>query len=78
MDKRIVVSVALAVLLGASAYAQTTVLFAVVQKGTPQEVQAAIDKGADVNAYSGSWTPLISAANANPNRATAALMAAAV
>jgi hypothetical protein len=49
VKKRIVFAVVLAVLMAASAYAQTKQLFAVVQTGTPQDVKAAIDKGADVN-----------------------------
>jgi hypothetical protein len=49
MKKRIVV-VVLAVLIAASAYGQTTGLFELVKTGTPQDVQAAISKGADVNA----------------------------
>jgi predicted oxidoreductase len=43
-----VVAVVLAVLLAASAYAQTTDFFELVSSGTPQTVQAAIDKGANV------------------------------
>jgi len=65
MEKRIVV-VVVALFALASAYAQATDL-GVVISGTPQDVQAAIDKGADVNARSGSETPLILAARHNPN-----------
>jgi hypothetical protein len=50
MKKRIVVIVVLAVLLVASAYAQTTGFFVSAQAGTPQSVQYAIDKGADIEA----------------------------
>jgi ankyrin repeat protein len=66
MEKRIVVVVVAFLFAQASAYAQTTDL-GVVIGGTPQDVQAAIDKGADVNARSGSETPLILAAWHNPN-----------
>ena len=66
MKKRIVV-IAIAFLLAASAYAQAN-LFGVAMNGTPQEVQAAIEKGADVNAKdSSSRTPLMLAAKSNPN-----------
>jgi ankyrin repeat protein len=68
VNRRIVVALVLAVLMATAAYAQTTLLFGVVQKGTPQDVQAAIDMGADVNARDkGGATPLIWAANVNPN-----------
>lgn len=68
MRKRIAcVSLAFLCLL-VSAYPQTTQLFAVVQKGTPREVQAAIDGGGDVNARDkGGTTPLIWAAGVNPD-----------
>ncbi len=57
MGKRRRVTVVLAVFMVASAHAQTAVLFAVAITGTPQDVQAAIDKGADVNAYNSAiWT----------------------
>jgi uncharacterized protein len=61
-----------------SACAQATVFLAATN-GTPQEVQAAIDKGEDVNAYSIDMTPLISAAahNSNPEVITALLKASA-
>ncbi|MGA2380526.1 MAG: ankyrin repeat domain-containing protein [Spirochaetia bacterium] len=68
MKKRIVVSVVLAVLLAASAYAQTTDFFVLVETGTPQDVQAAISKGADVNSRDSArveTTPLIAAAAYN-------------
>ncbi|MGA2764667.1 MAG: ankyrin repeat domain-containing protein [Spirochaetia bacterium] len=77
MRKRIVLAVVLAVLLAASAYAQTLVDLAAY--GTPQDVQAAIDKGADANARSGGRTPLIVAATSNkhPEVITALLEAGA-
>ena len=77
MKKRIVVAVVLAVLLVASAHAQT--LVDLVAYGTPQDVQAAIDKGADVNASKGGKTPLIVAATSNkhPEVITALLKAGA-
>jgi ankyrin repeat protein len=68
VKKRIVVAALLAVLLAASAYAQTTDFFILVETGTPQDVQAAISKGADVNARVGTreeTTPLIAAAAYN-------------
>jgi ankyrin repeat protein len=54
-------------------------LFAVAITGTAQDVQAAIDKGADVNARSDGLTPLILAAenNENPEAITALLKAGA-
>ena len=69
MKKRIVIAVVLAVLLAALAYAQTTDFFALVKTGMPQDVQAAIDKGADVNARDTTrdFTPLMYAASFNPN-----------
>ncbi len=80
MKKRIVVASVLAVLLTASAYSQTKGLFGVVITGTPHDVQAAIDKGADVNAQnSAGETPLIAAAafNKNPEVITTLLKAGA-
>jgi ankyrin repeat protein len=42
--------------------AQTQALFGLMESGTPQEVQAAISKGADVNARGyEDWTPLMQA-----------------
>ena len=67
VKKRIVVAVGLSVLLAASVYAQTTDFFELVKTGTSQQVQAAIDKGADVNALTtiGGNTPLMLAAGYN-------------
>ena len=50
--------------ISASAYAQTTDLVGIVISGTPQDVQAAIDKGADANVRQADtgMTPLIAAA----------------
>ena len=63
MKKRILVAVGLAVLLAASAYAQSQDFFALVQTGTPQQIQSAIDKGANVKALdSVGRTPLMVAA----------------
>ena len=78
MKKRIFV-VFLAVLLAASANAQTPKLIAAVQSGAPQDVQAAIDEGADVNALNGGLTPLEWAAylNKNPEVITTLLKAGA-
>jgi ankyrin repeat protein len=68
VKKQIVVAVVLAVLLAVSAYAQTTDFIKLVETGTPQDVQAAISKGADVNApMDCCYTPLIYAAKFNPN-----------
>jgi ankyrin repeat protein len=51
------VVVVLAVLLAASAYAQTTDFFELVKTGTPDDVQAALQKGANVNAQVTTGTP---------------------
>jgi ankyrin repeat protein len=55
---RQIVVIVLAILMAASANAQTTLLWADVK---------AIDNGADPNAPKGGITPLMSAASANPN-----------
>ena len=67
MKKRIVVVVVLAALMAASAFAQE--FFQLVTAGTPRDVQAAINNGADVNARdaAGMNTPLMDAAENNPN-----------
>ena len=76
VKKRIVVVVALAVLvalaltecMSLTAGAHDPAFFDIVQTGTPQDVQAAINKGADVNDHSNSgWTPLMAAAMMNPH-----------
>ena len=74
MNKRIVVAVVLAVLLATSAYAQGSLaarhaLIDAAEGGTPQDMQAALGKGADVNVRAGEngWTVLILAAGANEN-----------
>jgi hypothetical protein len=75
VKKHIVFSVVLAILLVASAYAQTTDFFDLVKTGTPQQIQIAINKGADVNALGGTdenyqthdKTPLMYAAGYNPS-----------
>ena len=57
-------------LLAATAYAQTTYLFEIVKTGTPQEVQAAIDKGAEVNVRDpsyGATALMLAAHNQNPD-----------
>src|SRR5271157_1210192 len=70
MRKRIVVAVVLAVLLVASAYAQTMDFFELAKTGTPQSIQAAIKQGADINARDDhDWTALMVAAMSNPNPA---------
>jgi len=72
MEKRFVLAV-LAVLLAASAYSQTTDElikndYKLVQNGTPQDVQAAISNGADIEARGNEGlTPLIWAAGSNKN-----------
>ena len=67
MRKQIVV-VTLAVLAAASAQAQATDMFDLAKTGTPQQIQAAIDSGADlkVRAKDGA-TPLMCAAQYNWN-----------
>lgn len=60
MKKRIAVALVLAVLFRASAYAQTTDFFKLVNRGTPEAVQTAIKAGADVNARNNDGlTPLM-------------------
>ena len=67
MNKRIIVAV-LAILLTASASAQTTNFFDLVKTGSPQAVQAAIANGADVNARDNDGvTALMYAAESNQN-----------
>ena len=52
----------------APAYSQTKDFFELVKTGTPQDVQAAISKGADVNAKdTEGYTPLMWAGASNPN-----------
>src|SRR5271157_2509494 len=66
MKRRIVAAVVFVVLRAASAYAQTTDFFVLVQTGTPQQIQAAIDKGANIKAQDSSGrTPLMVAAQNN-------------
>ena len=80
MGRPIVVITVLAVLLTASAHAQTTDnLVFLAQTGTPQEVKAAIDKGADSNERSSGFTALIGAAayNKDPKVVTVLLEAGA-
>jgi ankyrin repeat protein len=67
VNKRLLVAAVLAVLLAASAYAQATDLTRAVLTGTPHDVQAAIDRGADVNAYHDDMTPLLTPAAYNKN-----------
>jgi uncharacterized protein len=71
MKKRIVLLTTLTVLVAASVHAQTKDFAALVRYGTPQEVQQAIESGADVNAVSSSWkmAPLALAASYNGNAA---------
>jgi ankyrin repeat protein len=89
MKKRMGIVAALAVLMATSAYAQKSDFFELVKTGTPQDVQAAIVQGANVNARDKStdenWqdkndkTPLMYAAgyNQNPEVITALLKAGA-
>jgi len=73
--KRIAVAAVLAVLLAASTYAQTTDFFEFVKTGTSQSVQAAINQGADVNAQDKmGWTPLMCAAQYNPDSTVVATL----
>jgi ankyrin repeat protein len=67
--KRIIVAVALGILAAlSSAYALTTDFVELVKTGTPQQIQAAIDKGEDVNAQDkNGLTPLMWAAGFNQN-----------
>ena len=80
MRKRIVVAVALSVLLAASAYAQKTDFLELVKTGTPQSIQAALNKGADLKAQDKNGdTALMCAAvdNQNPKVITTLLKARA-
>ena len=80
MKRRIVVAVVLAVLMAASAHAQTTDFLELVKTGTPQSVRAAIGKGADVKARNNvGATPLVFAVwyNQNPEVITTLLGAGA-
>ena len=61
--------------MAASADAQ--ILADLVAYGTPQDVQAVIDKGADVNANSGGRTPLIVAATSNKHPEVIAILVTA-
>jgi ankyrin repeat protein len=64
----------------ASAYAQTTDFFTLVKAGKPQQIQAAIDQGANVNAQDrDGTTPLMYAAiyNQNPEVITTLVKAGA-
>ena len=69
MKKRLVVTVVFAVFLAeASTYAEATDLFDLAKTGTPQDVQAAIKAGANINARDvDGMTPLMAAAGYNPN-----------
>jgi ankyrin repeat protein len=68
MIKRIVIAAVFVVLLAASAFAQTADLSDLVKTGTPQDVQTAINNGADVNVKN-TWgfTPLLYASQYNEN-----------
>ena len=79
MRKQIVITVVLAVFFAGLAHAQTD-FFKLVETGTPQSVQAAIDMGADVNAQDRNHkTPLMYAAatSKNPEVITTLLKAGA-
>jgi hypothetical protein len=60
--------------MAASAFAQTTNFTDLVVYGAPQDVQAAIDKGADVNAHSDYRSALMVAAAYNENPAVIAIL----
>ncbi len=75
MIKRKVATLFLAVLLAASAHVQTKDFIDLVVRGTPQDVQAALDKGADVNARdTNGLTPLLTAAAYNTNPEVVAVL----
>jgi len=77
---RIIVLVVLGVLFAVSAYAQTNDFFQLIKNATPEDVQAAISNGADVNARTNEGTtPLMLAAryNQNPEMITTLLKAGA-
>ena len=68
MKRRIVVAVVLAVLMAAWAHAQTTDFLELVKTATPQSVQDAINKGANIKARDSMGRgPLLVAASNNPN-----------
>jgi ankyrin repeat protein len=77
--KKLLALVVLMLVAGGSTYAQTTDFFELVRTGTPQSVQAAIGKGADIEAQDGfGRTPLMLAAyNQNPEVITTLLTAGA-
>lgn len=69
----------LAILLAALAYAQTVDFLELVKTGKPQQIQAAINNGANVNAQGKDYrTPLMNAAeyNKNPEAIITALLKA--
>ncbi len=68
LARRIALAAAFQIVFAASSIsAQMQDFFRLLDNGTPQQVQAAINKGADVNAQNGDgWTPLIEAACYNP------------
>jgi ankyrin repeat protein len=67
VEKRIVLTVVLAVLFAASTYAQTTDFLTLVANGTTQQVQDAIKQGADMKTLGfNNMTPLMAAAMGNP------------
>jgi len=78
--KRIIVLAVLVVLLAVSAYAQTTDLLELTKTGTPEDVQAAISNGADINARTNDGTTVLMLAaryNQNPEVVTTLLKAGA-
>ncbi len=75
MRRRILVAVLLALFIAASACAQTKDFINLVVRGTPQDVQASLDKGADVNARDPKGlTPLLTAAAYNTNPEVVAVL----
>jgi ankyrin repeat protein len=67
VKRQIVVAAVLAVLLTASAYAQSTDFFQLVCYGTPQQVQPPINTGADIKARAKEGRTALTYAAINPN-----------
>jgi ankyrin repeat protein len=68
MRRQAVIAASLSVFLAASAYAQSTAFFDLAKTGTPQQIQAAVSKAADVGAQdTDGFTALMDAAAFNPS-----------